>query len=72
MTGFVTKDGAWYLTRLLSTCCAAVAGPDRIEIRGLDAPADSWATVTGTWIPQGGFGADGAWGPYSTATPSSG
>ncbi|WP_443031959.1 TIGR03943 family putative permease subunit [Streptomyces sp. CA-210063] len=58
MTGFVTKDGdTWYVTRLLISCCAADARPDKIEIRGIDArPTDAWVTVTGTWHPKGKLG----------------
>ncbi|MGP4011154.1 TIGR03943 family putative permease subunit [Streptomyces sp. 4N124] len=70
MTGFVTKDddGTWYLTRLLISCCAADARPDKIEIRKADAPAvDSWATVTGTWIPKGKLGSEAAWPPVLAA-----
>jgi uncharacterized repeat protein (TIGR03943 family) len=70
MTGFVTKDddGTWYLTRLLISCCAADARPDKVEIRGADAPAvDSWATVTGTWHPKGKLGSDAAWPPVLDA-----
>lgn len=65
MTGFVTRDGdTWYLNRLLVTCCAADARPNKVEIRGLDAPAaDSWVTVTGTWVPEGALGSDEAWPP---------
>ncbi|MGP4086081.1 TIGR03943 family putative permease subunit [Streptomyces sp. KR55] len=71
MTGFVTKDddGTWYLTRLLISCCAADARPDKIEIRQSDAPAvDSWVSVTGTWIPKGKLGSDEAWPPVLAAT----
>ncbi|MFE7811518.1 TIGR03943 family protein [Streptomyces sp. NBRC 110035] len=71
MTGFVTKDdeGAWYLTRLRVSCCAADARADRIEIREADAPAvDSWVSVTGTWVPKGRLGTDEAWPPVLAAT----
>ena len=70
MIGFVTKDGdTWYLTRLLISCCAADARPNKIEVRGLDAPVtDSWVTVTGTWIPKGKLGTDGAWPPVLHGT----
>lgn len=65
LTGFVTRDGdTWYLTRLLISCCAADARPNKVEIRGLDAPTvDSWVTVTGTWVPKGELGSDEAWPP---------
>ncbi|CAM5484625.1 TIGR03943 family putative permease subunit [Streptomyces chartreusis] len=71
MTGFVTKDddGTWYLTRLLVSCCAADAQPDKVEIRRADAPAtDTWVTVTGTWVPKGKLGSDAAWPPVLSAT----
>jgi len=74
MTGFVThgSNGTWYLTRLLVTCCAADATISKVEIRG-DASdgapqTDSWVTVTGTWIPKGKLGTDGAWPPVLKAT----
>lgn len=66
MTGFVTHgdDGAWYVTRLLVTCCAADATTNKVEVRG-DAdgapPVDTWVTVTGTWHPKGKLGTDAAW-----------
>ncbi|MCT9075057.1 TIGR03943 family putative permease subunit [Streptomyces fulvoviolaceus] len=66
MTGFVTHgdDGAWYVTRLLVTCCAADASTSKVEVRG-DAdgapPVDTWVTVTGTWHPKGKLGTDAAW-----------
>ncbi|MFE9029027.1 TIGR03943 family putative permease subunit [Streptomyces iakyrus] len=71
MTGFVTKDddGTWYLTRLLISCCAADARPDKVEIRQADAPAtDTWVSVTGTWIPKGKLGSEAAWPPVLSAT----
>ncbi|WP_041818669.1 TIGR03943 family putative permease subunit [Streptomyces davaonensis] len=70
MTGFVTKDDStWYLTRLLISCCAADARPDKVEIHGTHAPAvDSWVTVTGTWVPNGEPGSDQAWPPVLSAT----
>jgi uncharacterized repeat protein (TIGR03943 family) len=70
MTGFVTGSGdTWYLTRLLISCCAADARPNKAEIRGVGAPAaDSWVTVTGTWIPEGTLGTDEAWPPVLEGT----
>ncbi|MFE7767669.1 TIGR03943 family putative permease subunit [Streptomyces sp. NPDC057438] len=70
MTGFVTKDGdTWYVTRLLISCCAADARPDKIEIRGVDAPpTDVWVTVTGTWHPKGELGSEEAWPPVLDGT----
>ncbi|MET7487130.1 TIGR03943 family protein [Streptomyces sp. NPDC005538] len=71
MTGFVThgSNGTWYVTRLLVTCCAADATTSKVEVRGDDAPqTDTWVTVTGTWIPKGKLGTDGAWPPVLAAT----
>jgi uncharacterized repeat protein (TIGR03943 family) len=73
MTGFVThgSDGTWYVTRLLVTCCAADATTSKVEVRGADPGApqtDTWVTVTGTWIPKGKLGTDGAWPPVLKAT----
>ncbi|MEU3612776.1 TIGR03943 family protein [Streptomyces sp. NPDC006872] len=73
LTGFVTHgdDGAWYVTRLTVTCCAADATTGKVEIRGADddvLPADTWVTVTGTWLPKGELGSDAAWPPLLTAT----
>ncbi|MEU7278256.1 TIGR03943 family protein [Streptomyces sp. NPDC045431] len=62
MTGFVTpvpgaKDGSWYLSRLIVSCCAADSQSLRIRIHGVPAPpADTWVTVTGTWHPGGTLG----------------
>lgn len=59
LTGFVTPDpdGGWWLARQSMSCCAADARP--VRIRMVDAPpswanpdADTWVTVTGSWIPQ--------------------
>jgi len=74
MTGFVThgSNGTWYVTRLVVTCCAADATTSKVEIRGTeatDAPqTDTWVTVTGTWLPKGKLGTDGAWPPLLDAT----
>ncbi|WP_310436150.1 TIGR03943 family putative permease subunit [Streptomyces sp. 3330] len=73
LTGFVTHgdDGAWYVTRLLVTCCAADATTGKVEIRDADddvLPADTWVTVTGTWRPKGKLGSDAAWPPALDAT----
>jgi len=73
MTGFVThgSNGTWYVTRLLVTCCAADATISKVEIRGDEADGapqtDSWVTVTGTWVPKGKLGTDGAWPPVLKA-----
>ncbi|MGW3306954.1 TIGR03943 family putative permease subunit [Streptomyces sp. NPDC001073] len=74
LTGFVThgSHGTWYVTRLLVTCCAADATISKVEIHGDEADGapqtDSWVTVTGTWIPKGKLGTDGAWPPVLKAT----
>jgi uncharacterized repeat protein (TIGR03943 family) len=70
LTGFVTHgdDGAWYVTRLLVSCCAADATTSKVEIRDADAPVtDTWVTVTGTWVPKGKLGSDAAWPPVLDA-----
>ncbi|MEH0420298.1 TIGR03943 family putative permease subunit [Streptomyces sp. B21-083] len=70
LTGFVTHgdDGAWYVTRLLVSCCAADATTGKVEIRDADAPVtDTWVTVTGTWVPKGKLGSDAAWPPVLDA-----
>ncbi|WP_460067809.1 TIGR03943 family putative permease subunit [Streptomyces sp. YKOK-I1] len=72
LTGFVTRgdDGAWYVTRLLVTCCAADATTGKVEIRGADddaPPTDTWVTVIGTWHPKGTLGSDAAWPPVLDA-----
>ncbi len=57
MTGFVTPnpEGGWWLTRLALSCCAADAIASKIQaVDAPDLPADTWVTVTGTWIPGGG------------------
>ncbi|MFE3032404.1 TIGR03943 family putative permease subunit [Streptomyces canus] len=64
LTGFVTRGdgGAWYVTRLLVSCCAADATTSKVQIRGADTPVtDTWVTVTGTWHPNGKLGSTAAW-----------
>jgi uncharacterized repeat protein (TIGR03943 family) len=60
MTGFVTpagKDGGWYLTRIIFTCCAADSQTVKVRMYGTPAaPADTWLAVTGTWHPGGTLG----------------
>ncbi|MFI8947301.1 TIGR03943 family putative permease subunit [Streptomyces sp. NPDC053750] len=71
LTGFVTSGdgGTWYVTRLRVACCAADATAVKAEIRGAGAPeADTWVTVTGTWIPRGALGSAAAWPPVLKAT----
>ncbi|MES5819343.1 TIGR03943 family protein [Streptomyces sp. RG80] len=70
LTGFVTHgdDGAWYVTRLLVSCCAADATTSKVEVRDADAPpVDTWVAVTGVWHPQGELGTDAAWPPVLDA-----
>lgn len=57
MTGFVTPNpaGGWWLTRMAMTCCAADAQASRIAVENAPAlGADTWVTVTGSWVPGGG------------------
>ncbi len=52
LQGFVTPEpgGAWQLSRVIVSCCAADARVVKVEIHGVTAPAaDTWVTVTGTW-----------------------
>ena len=59
LQGFVTprEDGAWDLTRLLVSCCAADSRPLTVTVHGARAPrADTWVRVTGTWHPGGTLG----------------
>ncbi|MFI5955859.1 TIGR03943 family putative permease subunit [Cryptosporangium sp. NPDC051539] len=54
LSGFVTprSGGAWYLTRMKVSCCAADARPFQVQI--VDSPIrvtrDAWVKVTGTWV----------------------
>lgn len=59
LTGFVTPnpDGGWWLARQSMACCAADAQPVRVKITNTsaewsDPPAETWVTLTGTWIPD--------------------
>jgi uncharacterized repeat protein (TIGR03943 family) len=57
MTGFVTPDpeGGWWLSRMSMACCAADAFAMRIStVDAPDLPANTWVTITGTWVPGGG------------------
>ncbi|MFF4715332.1 TIGR03943 family putative permease subunit [Streptomyces eurythermus] len=60
LTGFVTpagRDGGWYLTRIVFSCCAADSQTVRVRVYGRPAPpADTWLAVTGTWHPRGTLG----------------
>ena len=63
MTGFVTPGhgGAWDLTRIIFTCCAADAQTVKIRMYGTPAPpANTWLAVTGTWHTQGALGTKSA------------
>ncbi|MEU4095838.1 TIGR03943 family protein [Streptomyces sp. NPDC026673] len=63
LTGFVTpgEDGTWYLSRLIVSCCAADAQALKVRVHAAPPPpADTWATVTGTWHPEGELGTDSA------------
>jgi uncharacterized repeat protein (TIGR03943 family) len=70
LTGFVVpgKDGTWYVTRLVISCCAADAVARKVEVHGIPAPpTDTWVTVTGTWLKNGETGSESAT-PALTAT----
>jgi uncharacterized repeat protein (TIGR03943 family) len=60
LTGFGTpagQVGAWYLTRIIFTCCAADSCPVKVRVYGTTAPpANTWLAVTGTWHPSGTLG----------------
>ncbi|MET7452081.1 TIGR03943 family protein [Streptomyces sp. NPDC005574] len=64
MTGFVTPGtagGAWYLTRIMLSCCAADAQSVKVLVQGVPTPpADSWVSLTGTWHPGGTLGTGSA------------
>ncbi|MFI6931176.1 TIGR03943 family putative permease subunit [Streptomyces sp. NPDC050287] len=64
LTGFVTpagQGGAWDLTRIIFTCCAADARPVKVRAYGTTAPpANTWLAVTGTWHPSGTLGTKSA------------
>ncbi|MDX3689559.1 TIGR03943 family protein [Streptomyces europaeiscabiei] len=76
MTGFVTPDketsvedgddggdgtAAWYLTRVIFSCCAADAQFVKVRVHGTPPPpADTWVSLTGTWHPSGTLGTSSA------------
>ncbi|MFE1972184.1 TIGR03943 family putative permease subunit [Streptomyces hygroscopicus] len=63
LTGFVTpgRHGAWYVSRLVISCCAADAQVRKVRVHGAPAPpADTWVAVTGTWHPTGKAGTGNA------------
>lgn len=54
LVGFASprQEGGWYLTRFLSSCCAADAGAIKVQV--LDAPSppiDQWVQVQGRYEP---------------------
>ncbi|MEO3785079.1 TIGR03943 family protein [Actinocorallia sp. B10E7] len=65
LTGFVTPDkksGAWYLTRLQMSCCAADALALRVKILNAPAPKKgAWVKVVGLWRPAGKPGGQGVY-----------
>ncbi|MBA2312637.1 MAG: TIGR03943 family protein [Actinobacteria bacterium] len=61
LTGFVThpddsQDGTFALTRFATFCCAADAVPYSVTVdpEGEDYPDDSWLTVSGSLMNEGG------------------
>jgi uncharacterized repeat protein (TIGR03943 family) len=56
LSGFLLPGphGAWYLTRMVITCCAADAQPVKVGLTGhLPAPhANDWIEVTGGYTPR--------------------
>jgi uncharacterized repeat protein (TIGR03943 family) len=65
MTGFVSpaadRQGGWYLTRILVSCCAADATTLKVRVFGTAAPkADTWVNVTGVWHASGTLGTSSA------------
>lgn len=56
LTGFVTENesGGWYLTRFVSSCCAADASAVKVEIQDAPSPPEEqWVTVTGVYTDNG-------------------
>ncbi|MDX3136210.1 TIGR03943 family protein [Streptomyces europaeiscabiei] len=52
---------AWYLTRVIFSCCAADAQFVKVRVHGTPPPpADTWVTLTGTWHPSGTLGTSSA------------
>lgn len=63
LTGFVTPapGGKWWLTRLSLTCCAADAVTTKVLAVGApNLPANTWVTLTGTYVAGGGTQSDTA------------
>jgi uncharacterized repeat protein (TIGR03943 family) len=57
LSGFVLpgKDGTWYLTRMVITCCAADAQPIKVGLSGTvpgGLKANDWIKVTGTYLDR--------------------
>jgi uncharacterized repeat protein (TIGR03943 family) len=72
LTGFVTpvgQSGAWDLTRIIFTCCAADARTVKVRVYGTTLPpANTWLAVTGTWHPGGRLGTKSAAGALDVRT----
>ncbi|MGV1037834.1 MAG: TIGR03943 family putative permease subunit [Candidatus Nanopelagicales bacterium] len=63
LTGFVTPapNGKWWLTRLSLTCCAADAVTTKVLAVGApNLPANTWVSLTGTYVAGGGTQSDTA------------
>jgi len=63
LSGFVTPapDGKWWLTRLSLTCCAADAVTTKVLAVGApNLPANTWVSLTGTYVAGGGTQSDTA------------
>ncbi|MCB0919949.1 MAG: TIGR03943 family protein [Actinobacteria bacterium] len=53
MDGFVTtsRSGDWYLTRFVTSCCAADASAVKVQVVGTPAPpVEQWVRVTGQYL----------------------
>lgn len=70
LVGFVTRDDdEWFVTRLSISCCAADAAAFRVQVEGVEPPADEqWVEVVGTWVAGTGDGVDPAEAPAVEAT----
>lgn len=65
LVGFVTRDDEeWFVTRLSISCCAADAAAFRVQVQGVESPAEEqWVEVVGTWVSGTGDGVDPAEAP---------
>ena len=57
LSGFLIAgpDGAWYLTRMILSCCAADARPIKVALSGQlpdGLVADGWLRITGTYVAK--------------------